>query len=175
MFHYIRGWLLRTKVQHRSKMAMEQGSHAPSARFTKRARTVLVLAQSEASRQAHTYIGTEHLLLGLLRERGGIAGCVLTNLGVTLPQARRAVERIVGQGDGPPCGTYGLTPRAKRVIGRAGVEARRLHHSYIGTEHLLLALVREGGVAGGVLDELGVRLETVRTAVLRAVADYESS
>src|SRR5439155_779975 len=114
----------------------------------------------------HNYIGTEHLLLGLVREGEGVAAKVLSNLGVELNKVRSAVEFIIGRGDRIVLGEIGLTPRAKKVIELAVDEARRLNHHYIGTEHLLLGLVREGeGIAAGVLESLGVNLEKVRTLV----------
>ena len=125
-------------------------------KFTDRARKVLTLAQDEAQRFNHNYIGTEHLLLGLVREGEGVAARVLENMNVELPKVRTAVEFIIGRGDRPVVGEVGLTPRAKRVIELAIDEARRLGHNYIGTEHLLLGLVREGeGIAAGVLESLG--------------------
>ena len=120
-------------------------------KFTERARRVLTLAQEEAHRFNHNYIGTEHILLGLVREGDGVAAKVLGNLGVELNKVRSAVEFIIGRGDRTVLGEIGLTPRAKKVIELAVDEARRLTHSYIGTEHLLLGLVREGeGIAAGV-------------------------
>ena len=122
-------------------------------KFTERARKVLTLAQEEAQRFNHNYIGTEHLLLGLVREGDGVAAKVLENMGVELNKVRSAVEFIIGRGDRPVIGEIGLTPRAKKVIELAVDEARRLNHHYIGTEHLLLGLVREGeGIAAGVLE-----------------------
>ena len=122
-------------------------------KFTERARKVLSLAQEEAQRFNHNYIGTEHLLLGLVREGDGVAAKVLNNLGVELNKVRSAVEFIIGRGDRVVLGEIGLTPRAKKVIELAVDEARRLDHHYIGTEHLLLGLVREGeGIAAGVLE-----------------------
>src|SRR5260221_1541145 len=123
--------------------------------FTERARKVLSLAQEEAQRFNHNYIGTEHLLLGLVREEDGVGAKVLQNLGVQLTTARSAVEFIIGRGDRIVLGEIGLTPRAKRVIELALDEANRLDHQYIGTEHLLLGLIREGeGIAAGVLESL---------------------
>src|SRR5690349_7536629 len=137
-------------------------------KFTDRARKVLTLAQDEAQRFNHNYIGTEHLLLGLVREGEGVAARVLENMNVELAKVRTAVEFIIGRGDRPVVGEVGLTPRAKRVIELAIDEARRLGHHYIGTEHLLLGLVREGeGIAAGVLESLGVNLDKVRTEVIR--------
>ncbi len=139
-------------------------------KFTERARKVLTLAQEEAQRFNHNYIGTEHLLLGLVREGDGVAARVLGNMGVQLPKVRSAVEFIIGRGEGAVIGDIGLTPRAKKVIELAIDEARRLNHHYIGTEHLLLGLVREGeGIAAGVLESLGVNLEKVRAQVMQVV------
>ena len=139
-------------------------------KFTERAKKVLVLAQEEAQRFNHNYIGTEHLLLGLVREGEGVAAKVLSNLGVELNKVRSAVEFIIGRGNRMVIGDVNLTPRAKKVIELAVEEARRLNHNYIGTEHLLLGLVREGeGIAAGVLESLGVNLEKVRTQVIQVV------
>lgn len=139
-------------------------------KFTKRAKQVLQYATEEARSFNHPYIGTEHILLGLIREGEGVAARVLEDLGVKLSQARHSVEFIVGAGEGPVHQDQDLTARAKKVIAFAVEEARRLNHHYIGTEHLLLGLVRNGeGVATGVLDILGVSLEQVRTQVLRVL------
>ena len=143
-------------------------------KFTERARRVLTLAQEEAQRFNHNYIGTEHLLLGLVREGDGVAAKVLSNLGVELNKVRSSVEYIIGRGDRSTSGEIGLTPRAKRVIELAVEEARRLNHSYIGTEHLLLGLVREGeGIAAGVLESLGVNIERVREETTRILAQTQ--
>src|SRR5690242_17522328 len=140
-------------------------------KFTERARKVLTLAQEEATRFNHNYIGTEHLLLGLVREGEGVAAKVLGNLGVELNRVRSAVEFIIGRGDRMIVGEIGLTPRAKKVIELAVDEARRLGHHYIGTEHLLLGLVREGeGIAAKVLGDLGVNLEKVRTQTVQVLS-----
>ena len=140
-------------------------------KFTERARKVLTLAQEEAQRFNHNYIGTEHILLGLVREGDGVAAKVLSNLGVDLDKVRSAVEFIIGRGERTVSGEIGLTPRAKRVIELAVDEARRLNHNYIGTEHILLGLLREGeGVAAGVLESLGVSLEKVRTETVRLLS-----
>ncbi|MCS7222641.1 MAG: ATP-dependent Clp protease ATP-binding subunit [Anaerolineae bacterium] len=139
-------------------------------RFTKRARRVLQLAQDEAQRLNHSYIGTEHLLLGLVKEENGVAVKVLRELGVDPVQVIRAVERTVGRGDRAPFTRPVLSPRTKRVIELAIEEARLMGHHYIGTEHLLLGLVREGeGVAVSVLKQLGVSLERVRTQTARSI------
>jgi ATP-dependent Clp protease ATP-binding subunit ClpC len=140
-------------------------------KFTERAKKVLVLAQEEAQRFNHNYIGTEHLLLGLVREGEGIAARVLSTLGVELNKTRRAVELIIGRGDRMVIGDISLTPRAKKVIELSVEEARRLNHNHIGTEHLLLGLVREGGGIGvGVLEQFGVARPAVERGVLRPPA-----
>jgi ATP-dependent Clp protease ATP-binding subunit ClpC len=140
-------------------------------KFTERARRVLTLAQEEAQRFNHNYIGTEHLLLGLVREGDGVAAKVLANLGIELNKVRSAVEFIIGRGERSTMSEIGLTPRAKKVIELAVDEARRLNHHYIGTEHLLLGLVREGeGIAAGVLESLGVNLERVRAETTRILS-----
>ncbi len=140
-------------------------------KFSERARKVLTLAQEEAQRFNHSYIGTEHILLGLVREGEGVAAKVLANLGVELSKVRAAVEFIIGRGEHPATGEIGLTPRAKRVIELAVDEARRFNHNYIGTEHILLGLLREGeGVAAGVLESLGLNLERVRNETSRILS-----
>ncbi len=145
-------------------------------KFTERARKVLTLAQEEATRFNHNYIGTEHLLLGLLREGDGVAAKVLASLGVELNRVRSAVEFIIGRGDRMIMGEIGLTPRAKKVIELAVDEARRLGHHYIGTEHLLLGLVREGeGIAAGVLESVGVSLDKVRTQTIQVLSASSGS
>jgi ATP-dependent Clp protease ATP-binding subunit ClpC len=137
-------------------------------KFSERARRVLSLAQEEAQRFNHNYIGTEHILLGLVRESDSVAAKVLANLNVELGKARSAVEFIIGKGERSTPGEIGLTPRAKKVIELAVDEARRLNHHYIGTEHLLIGLMREGeGVAAGVLESLGVSLDKVRAETSR--------
>src|SRR4051812_35996538 len=113
-------------------------------KFTERARKVLTLAEEEARRFNHNYIGTEHILLGLVREGDGVAARVLANLGMELPKVRSAVEFVVGRGQQMVVGELGLTPRAKQVIELAVAEARSLNHAYIGTEHLLLGILRQG-------------------------------
>jgi len=137
-------------------------------KLSERARRVLTLAQEEAQHLNHSYIGTEHILLGLLREEEGVAAKVLVSLGCNLGKVRSGVEFIIGRGDKPNTGEIGLTPRAKRVIELAIDEARHLGHNYIGTEHLLLGLLHEGGgVAAGVLDSFGINLEQVRGEVTK--------
>jgi ATP-dependent Clp protease ATP-binding subunit ClpC len=142
-------------------------------RFTERARKVLSLAQEEAQRLQHNYIGTEHLLLGLVREDEGVAAKVLSNLGVELNKVRDAVESIIGRGDRVVLGEIGLTPRAKKVIELAVDEARRLNHHYIGTEHLLLGLIREGqGIGAGVLESFGLSLQEVRAQTMQILNEH---
>ncbi len=146
-----------------------------SEKFTERAQKALGLFLSKTQRFQHNYIGTEHLLLGLVREGEGVAAKVLSNLGVELNKVRSAVEFIIGRGDRIVPGEIGLTPRVKKVIELAVDEARRLNHHYIGTEHLLLGLVREGeGIAAGVLESLGVNLEKVRTQTIQVLSQSGS-
>ena len=140
-------------------------------KFSESARRVLSLAQEEAQRFNHNYIGTEHILLGLVRENDGVAAKVLSNLNVELTKVRSAVEFIIGRGERSAPGEIGLTPRAKKVIELAVDEARRLNHNYIGTEHLLIGLMREGeGVASGVLESLGVNLDKIRGETSRILS-----
>ncbi|HUU63740.1 MAG TPA: ATP-dependent Clp protease ATP-binding subunit [Dehalococcoidia bacterium] len=144
-------------------------------KFTERARKVLSLSQEEAQSFNHDYIGTEHILLGLVREGEGVAAKVLISLGVELDKVRSAVEYIIGRGEKGVSGEIGLTPRAKRVIELAVDEARRLNHNYIGTEHLLLGLLREEeGVASGVLESMGISLDKVRAETVRILSQSTS-
>jgi len=139
-------------------------------KFSERARRVLTSAQEEAQGLNHGYIGTEHILLGLIREEEGVAAKILNNLGITLPKVRSAVEYIVKRGERTPTGEIGLTPRAKRVIELAIDEARQLGHNYIGTEHLLLGLLHEGeGIAAGVLESFNITLDQARTETTRVL------
>ena len=145
-------------------------------KFSERARRVLSLAQEEAQRFNHNYIGTEHILLGLVRETEGVAARVLSSLTVDLGKVRSAVEFIIGRGEKPAQGEIGLTPRAKKVVELAVDEARRMNHTYIGTEHLLIGLLREGeGVAAGVLESLGVTLDKVRAETHRILSHSSGS
>ena len=140
-------------------------------KFSERARRVLTLAQEEAQNLKHNYIGTEHILLGLVREEEGVAAKVMANLGVGLNKVRASVEFIIGRGEKAGAGETGLSPRARRVIELAIDEARYLGHNYIGTEHLLLGLLREGeGIAAGVLDSFGITLERARAEVTRVLS-----
>ncbi|HEY7354804.1 MAG TPA: Clp protease N-terminal domain-containing protein [Ktedonobacterales bacterium] len=139
-------------------------------RLTPQARRVLSLAQEEAQRFNHNYIGTEHLLLGLVRMEEGVSATVLTNLGVDVNRVRSAVEFIIGRGDRIVLGDIGLTPRSKKILELALDEARHLNQEQVGTEHLLLGLVRESeGIAAGVLESLGVNLWKVRQETLRVL------
>jgi ATP-dependent Clp protease ATP-binding subunit ClpC len=143
-------------------------------RFTDRARKVMQLANQEAQRFNHEYIGTEHILLGLVKEGGGVAANVLQNLGIDLRKIRQEIEKIVQPGpDMVTMGKLPQTPRSKKVIEYSIEEARLLNHNYVGTEHLLLGLVREEeGVAAQVLMNLGLRLETVRAEVLNLLGSH---
>jgi hypothetical protein len=142
-------------------------------RFTDRARRVVVLAQEEAVGLQHNYIGTEHLLLGLIREREGVAARALESLGISLEAVRSEVEEIIGQGQSAPTGQIPFTPRAKKVLELSLREALQLSHSYIGTEHILLGLIREGeGVAAQVLVKLGADLSRVRQQVIQLLSGY---
>jgi ATP-dependent Clp protease ATP-binding subunit ClpA len=139
-------------------------------RFTERARQVVVSAQEEARAFNHNYIGTEHLLLGLLREEEGLAAKVLAGLGVTLAGVRRGVEGIVGRGPEPATGQIPFTPRAKAVLEHSLREALSIGHNHIGTEHILLGLARErAGVACRILLDLDIDGDRVRGAVLEAL------
>jgi ATP-dependent Clp protease ATP-binding subunit ClpA len=156
--------------------ALSQDDRDRFAKFTVRARRVLRFSREEAQRFQHNYIGTEHLLLGLVRENGGIAGAVLHNLGVEINKVRSALEFIIGRGDRIMLGEIGLTPRTKKVIELAADEAHRLNHDAIGTEHLLLGLVREGeGIAAGILESLGVSLKKVRTETIKVLNQQKDS
>src|SRR5215217_5382747 len=136
-------------------------------RFTDRARRVVVLAQEEARMLSHNYIGTEHILLGLIHEGEGVAAKALESLGISLEAVRSQVEEIIGQGQQAPSGHIPFTPRAKKVLELSLREALQLGHNYIGTEHILLGLIREGeGVAAQVLVKLGADLSRVRQQVI---------
>ena len=140
-------------------------------RFTDRARRVVILAQEEARLLNHNYIGTEHILLGLIHEHEGVAAKALESLDISLESVRGQVEEIIGQGAKPPSGHIPFTPRAKRVLELSLREALQLGHNYIGTEHILLGLIREGeGVAAQVLVKLGADLARVREQVVHLLA-----
>jgi ATP-dependent Clp protease ATP-binding subunit ClpA len=142
-------------------------------RFTDRARRVVVLAQEEARLLNHNYLGTEHLLLGLAHEGEGVAAMALESLGISPEAVRAQVEEIIGQGQRAPTGHIPFTPRAKKVFELSLREALQLGHNYIGTEHILLGLLREGeGVAAQVLVKLGADLSRVRQQVIQLLAGY---
>jgi ATP-dependent Clp protease ATP-binding subunit ClpC len=143
-------------------------------RFTDRARRVVVLAQEEARMLNHNYIGTEHILLGLIHEGEGVAAKALESLGISLEAVRQQVEEIIGQGQQAPSGHIPFTPRAKKVLELSLREALQLGHNYIGTEHILLGLIREGeGVAAQVLVKLGADLNRVRQQVIQLLSGYQ--
>lgn len=145
-------------------------------RFTEKAIKVIMLAQEEARRLGHNFVGTEQILLGLIGEGTGVAAKTLKSLGVTLRDARVEVEKIIGRGSGFVAVEIPFTPRAKRVLELSWDEARQLGHNYIGTEHLLLGLIREGeGVAVRVLENVGVELSRVRSTVIRMLGETTSS
>jgi len=140
-------------------------------RFTEHARQVVVLAQDESRALGHNYIGTEHLILGLMREQEGIAAQALESLGINVDGVRADVTRIIGTGEEIETGQIPFTPRAKKVLELSVEEARSLAHSFVGTEHLLLGLAREGeGVAMRILSDAGVDSEHIRQAVLAILA-----
>mgnify|MGYP000476840551 FL=1 len=144
-------------------------------RFTERAQKVLALAQEEAIRLGHNNVGTEHILLGLIREGEGIAAKALTALGLGSEKIQKEVEKLIGRGQDSVQSIH-YTPRAKKVIELSMDEARKLSHSYVGTEHILLGLIREGeGVAARVLNNLGVSLNKARQQVLQLLGSNESS
>jgi len=140
-------------------------------RFTDRARRVVALAEEEARRLDHNYIGTEHILLGLIREGEGVAAKALESLGISLDAVRQQVEEIIGQGQQTPFDVIPFTPRSKKVLELSLRESQQLGHNYIGTEHILLGLIREGdGVAAQVLVKLGADLNRVRQQVIQLIA-----
>ena len=142
-------------------------------RFTEKARRVVVYAQEEARMLNQNYIGTEHLLLGLIREQDGIAAKALESLNISLEDVHAQVEDLIGKGTFVPTGHIPFTPRAKKVLELSLREALQLGHNYIGTEHILLGLIREGeGVAAQVLLNLGADLEKVRSAVIQLLSGH---
>ena len=145
-------------------------------RFTDRARRVVVLAQEEARMLNHNYIGTEHILLGLIHEGEGVASKALEQLGVSLDAVREQVQEIIGQGQQAPTGHIPFTPRAKKVLELSLREALQLGHNYIGTEHILLGLIHEGeGVASKALESLGISLEAVREQVQEIIGQGQQA
>ena len=144
-------------------------------RFTDSARRVVALAQEEARMLNHNYIGTEHILLGLIHEGEGVAARSLESLGISLDAVRQQVEEIIGQGQQAPSGHIPFTPRAKKVLELSLRESLQLGHNYIGTEHILLGLIREGdGVAAQVLVKLGADLNRVRQQVIQLLHGYQA-
>src|SRR3972149_5095999 len=145
----------------------EEDGRAMFERFTERARRVIILAQEEAKRLNHSAVGTEHILLGIIREGEGVASKVLESLNISPDRVRAEIESAIGRGERTPYEEVAFPPRAKKVLELALDEARRLGHNYIGTEHLLLGLIREGeGVAARVLEAMGADLERVRAQVV---------
>ena len=143
-------------------------------RFTDRARRVVVQAQEEARTLNHHYIGSEHILLGLIREGEGVGAKALESLGISLDTARQQVQQIIGQGQHAPSGHIPFTPQAKKVLELSLSESKALGHHYIGTEHILLGLIREGdGVAAQVLANLGADLTRVRQQVIELLLRYQ--
>ena len=144
-------------------------------RFSERAQRAILIAQEEAKRLNHDYVGTEHVLLGLVALNEGVAAQVLANLTVDLKRVRAEIEKIVGTGDNMmQLGEIPFTPRAKKVLELAVEEAQKMGHTYVGTEHILLGLIREEeGVAARVLENLGVRMEVVREEVLNLLGEAE--
>jgi ATP-dependent Clp protease ATP-binding subunit ClpC len=144
-------------------------------RFTDRARRVIVLAQEEARILEHSYLGTEHILLGIIHEGEGVAVKALASLGIPVPRVRLAVQETIGQGGSAPVAAPQFTLGAKRVLELSAQESRALGHAYIGTEHILLGLIREGeGVGADVLAKLGADLERTRAKVMELLAGRES-
>lgn len=157
-------------VRQQRVVAKEEPNRGQFDKFTERARKVLTLSSEEALRLRHNYVGTEHLLLGLVAEGEGVAARVLQNLGVALDDVRKRVEHLIGHGDKTVTPPIGLTPRARKVIELAVEEARYLGHHYIGTEHMLLGLLREGeGIGPKVLEMMKVNLEQARWETLKVL------
>jgi ATP-dependent Clp protease ATP-binding subunit ClpC len=145
-------------------------------RFTERARRVVVLAQEEARALSHNYIGTEHILLGLIHENEGVAAKSLESIGISLDVVRTQVEEIIGEGRITPSGQIPFTPRAKKVLELSLRESMQLGHNYIGTEHILLGLIREGeGLGAQVLVKLGADLNRVRQQVIEMLSRHQGS
>jgi ATP-dependent Clp protease ATP-binding subunit ClpC len=145
-------------------------------RFTEKAIKVIMLAQEEARRLGHNFVGTEQILLGLLGEGTGMGPRILKSMGITLKDARLEVEKIIGRGSGFVAVEIPFTPRAKRILELSLEEARFLGHNYIGTEHLLLGLIREGeGVAARVMENLGVDLNKTRSQIIRSLGENAES
>jgi ATP-dependent Clp protease ATP-binding subunit ClpC len=173
---YVRSILVKRGVPSRLEPASYSYPELVWERFTDRARRVVVYAQEEARMLNHNHIGTEHVLLGLILEGEGVAARALAAMSISLDSARYRVDEIIGEGQAAPTGHIPFTPRAKKVLELSLREALQLGHDYVGTEHILLGLVREGeGVGAKVLQELGVSLQQVRTTVLQLLAGYTAS
>jgi ATP-dependent Clp protease ATP-binding subunit ClpC len=156
-------------------MRVRRAARTMFERFTDRARRVVVEAQNEARTLNHDYIGTEHILLGLIREGHGLGAKALESLGISLDTVRQEVQEIIGQGQHAPSGHIPFTPQAKNVLELALSESKALGHDYIGTEHILLGLIREGdGVAAQVLVKLGADRIRVRQQVIQLLHDYQA-
>src|SRR3984893_14450287 len=155
-------------------MAVRRAARSMFERFTERARRVVVLAQEEARMLNHNYIGTEHILLGLIREGQGVAGRALESLGISLEAGRQQGDQTTGGGQQARPGHIPCTPRAKKVLELSLREAQQLGHNYIGTEHILLGLIRAGsGVAAQELVKLGAELTRVRQQVIQLLSGYQ--
>merc|ERR1719240_1241672 len=166
---------MTSSIRHK-KLTMTTFTQMMFERFTEKAIKVVMLAQEEARRLGHNFVGTEQILLGLIGESTGIAAKVLKSMGVTLKESRVEVEKIIGRGSGFVAVEIPFTPRAKRVLELALEEARQLGHNYIGTEHILMGLVREGeGVAGRVLETLGADTSEIRAQVIRMVGESQEA
>ena len=172
----INRWLGLTRPNARScrkRNEIRQDERDRFDTFTQRARNVLALAQEEAQRLHHPYLGTELLLLGLVREGEGVVGTVLRSLEVERDQVRQAVEGRIGRGEQVVLGEMRLTPRAKRVLELAALDADYLHHDYLGTEHLLIGLLQEGeGIGAQVLKSFGLSVQQVRAKTMERL--YEA-
>jgi ATP-dependent Clp protease ATP-binding subunit ClpA/DNA-binding CsgD family transcriptional regulator len=168
--------LVKLGVHSRLEAASRSYPELVWERFTDPARRVVVHAQEEARMLNHNYLGTEHILLGLINEGEGVAARALEAMSISFDSARQRVEEIIGQGQAAPTGHIPFTPRAKKVLELSLREALQLGHNYVGTEHVLLGLVREGeGIGAQVLQELGASLQQVRTTVLQLLAGYTAS
>src|ERR1700758_5197094 len=168
------GTTYRIDIWHGPGFRERRAARSMFERFTERSRRVVVLAQEEARMLNHDYIGTEHILLGLVHEGEGVAAKSLESLGISLEGVRSQVEEIIGQGQQAPSGHIPFTPRAKKVLELSLREALQLGHNYIGTEHILLGLIREGdGVAAQVLVKLGADLNRVRQQVILLLHGYQ--
>jgi hypothetical protein len=166
---------VRTVPWADGQVLLRSARRAMFERFTDRARRVVVLAQDEARRLNHSYIGTEHILLGLIHEGEGVAARALQSLGISLEAVRQQIEEIIGRGQQAPSGHIPFTPRAKKVLELSLRESLQLGHTYIGTEHILLGLIHEGdGVAAQVLVRLGADMNRVREQVIELLHGHQA-